>query len=45
MTEATDADVARVAVGGTMAERLASADALTRSNSMKYVYEGKSEVV
>ena len=43
VTEETDAVCARAALGGTMAERLANADALRRSNSMKCVYEGRTE--
>ena len=43
MTEATDADGAKDVVGCTMAERLASADVLTRSNSMKCVYDGRTK--
>ena len=43
VTETTDAVGARAAGGCTMVERLATADALRRSNSMKCVYDGRTD--
>ena len=43
VTEATDAVGARAAGGGTMADRVAAADALRRSNSMKCVYDVRTK--
>ena len=43
VTEATDTEGVRGAGGCTMADRVAETDALRRSNSMKCVYDGRTD--